>query len=150
MKLHVLNPGLCLPSFFNIKILSWNCRGIARPSFVRVIKKLIKRHNLYVALFETRVLEDHVSDIVSKLGFTDSTIVNPHGFCGGLCLLWNSSKVDIQTTSKSRWAIHVVVTVKFQQPWILSFLYDSTNKINRKRMWNELEAISEIPNAEWL
>ncbi|XP_026384711.1 uncharacterized protein LOC113280278 [Papaver somniferum] len=58
-------------------------------------------------------------------------------------------EVDIQATRKSRWAIRAVVTSKFQHPWILSSVYGSTNKVCRKRIWNEL-AISEIPNADWL
>ncbi|KAI3890016.1 hypothetical protein MKX03_025757, partial [Papaver bracteatum] len=79
--------------------------GISRPSFVRVMKKLIKRHNpSIVALMETRVLEDSVSEIVSKLGFSHSIIVDPKGFSGGLCLLWNDNEIDIQATNSSRWA----------------------------------------------
>lgn len=65
-------------------------------------------------------------------------------------MLWKAREVDIQATKKSRWAIHVVVTAKFQQPWILSFLYGSNSKLGRKRMWNELGAISEIPNIDWM
>lgn len=50
---------------FSMKILVWNCRGAARPSFVRVMKKLIKRHKPnVVALLETRVLAPHAVGIV--------------------------------------------------------------------------------------
>lgn len=81
---------------------------------MRVMKMLIKRHNpSIVALLETRVSEDSVVEIVSKLGFSHSIIVDPHGYSGGLVLLWNDSEIDIQATKKSRWAIHVVVTAKF-------------------------------------
>ncbi|XP_026385175.1 uncharacterized protein LOC113280813 [Papaver somniferum] len=86
-------------------------RGLARPSFIRVMKKLIKRHNpTIVVLLETRVLEKHVSEIVSKLGFTDSIIVDPHGFSRGFI----------------------------------------PNKTTRKRMWSELSAIADIPDADWM
>lgn len=68
-----------------------------------VMKKLIKRHNPFiVALMETRVLEDNVSEIVSKLGFSHSIFVDPQEFLGGLCLLWNDNEIDIQATRKSR------------------------------------------------
>lgn len=31
-----------------------------------------------------------------------------------------------------------------------SSVYGSTNKVNRKRMWNELKAIYDIPNTDWM
>lgn len=67
-----------------------------------------------------------------------------------MCLLWNEEDVDIQATSQSRWSVHAVVTAKFQKPWILSSIYASTNKVNRKRVWGEMNGIAELQNTEWM
>lgn len=37
--------------------------------------------------------------------------------------------MDIQTTSVSRWCIHIVINTKFGKPWVLSSLYASPKKI---------------------
>ncbi|XP_026452220.1 uncharacterized protein LOC113352636 [Papaver somniferum] len=114
------------------------------------MKKLIKRHKpTIVALLETRVLASHAVRIVRQLGSFESVLVDAEGFYGGMCLMWNPDEVDIQNTKESRWAVHVVVTAKLQSPWILSTIYGSTNKANRKRVWSELQAVSDIPNSEW-
>ncbi|XP_026422703.1 uncharacterized protein LOC113318700 isoform X1 [Papaver somniferum] len=109
------------------------------------MKKLIKRHKpTIVALLETRVLASHAAGIVGRLGFSKSIVIDPEGFSGGMCLLWDPEEVDIQDTKESRWVIHAVVTAKFKSPWILSSIYGSTNKVTRKRIWDELEAIAEF------
>ncbi|XP_026429771.1 uncharacterized protein LOC113326219 [Papaver somniferum] len=114
------------------------------------MKKLIKRHNpTIVVLLETRVLEEHVSEIVIKLGFTDSIIVYPHGFsgvyvCYGMQVKLRSKLLTIRDGQ------YAVVTAKFQQPWIISSVYNSPRKTTRKRMWSELSAIADIPDADWM
>ncbi|XP_026377774.1 uncharacterized protein LOC113272084 [Papaver somniferum] len=66
-----------------------------------------------------------------------------------MCILWDPEEVDIQATRdiESRWVVHVVVTTKLKSPWILSSIYGSTNKVNRKRTWEELRAISDLGQA---
>lgn len=120
----------------SMKILVWNYRGAMRLSFVHVMKKLINIHkHTIVALLETRVLAPHAAGIVGRLGFTKSIVIDPEGFSGGMCLLWDPDEVDIQATRESRWAIHVVVTAKFKSPWLLSSIYGGTNKVTRRRIW---------------
>lgn len=123
-------------------------KGAARPSVFRVMKKLIKRHKpTIVALLETRVLAPHAAGIASRLGFAKSIVVDPEGFSGGRCNLWDPEEVDIEATKNSRWAVHAVVTEKFKSPWIMSTIYASTNKVQRKRIWEELGAINEFGQA---
>lgn len=110
-------PGSCAHSVvseLDMKVLMWNCRDLARPSFTRVMKSLIKKHKpSIVALLETRTIAEVASRFVQKLGYKNSIIVDPQGLSGGLILLWNEDEVDVQATSQTRWSIHVVVTSKF-------------------------------------
>ncbi|KAI3931414.1 hypothetical protein MKX01_040331, partial [Papaver californicum] len=81
--------------------------GLARPSFRRVMKQLVKKHSpSIVALLETRTIAEHATELVKKSVFTSSLILDPCGFSGGMRLLWNEDKVDVQETSQSRWAFH--------------------------------------------
>ncbi|XP_026412082.1 uncharacterized protein LOC113307838 [Papaver somniferum] len=120
--------SVSIPKCFNnlsMKILVRNCRGAARLSFISVMKKLIKRHKpTIVDLLETKVLSSHAVRIVRQLGPFESILVDPEGFSGRMCLMWNPDEVDIQTTKKSRWAAHAVVTAKLQSPWILSTIME--------------------------
>ncbi|XP_026390894.1 uncharacterized protein LOC113286516 [Papaver somniferum] len=121
----------------------WKCRGLARPSFKKSHEaNIIKKHRpSIVALLETKTIAEHATEIVKRLVFFKSIIVEPVGFSGGVCILWN--EIDIQATSQSRWSVHAVVTANFQE-------YASTNKSCRKRVWDEMNGVAEIPNSEWL
>ncbi|XP_026429125.1 uncharacterized protein LOC113325114 [Papaver somniferum] len=65
-----------------------------------------------------------------------------------MVMLWNEEEVNIQTTSQSRWPIHAVVTAKFHRPWIMSTIYASTNKVCRKRLWDEVNGVGGIQDTE--
>ncbi|XP_026419570.1 uncharacterized protein LOC113315516 [Papaver somniferum] len=122
--------------------MTWNCRGAAKPSFVRVARDLISHYKptIFVVL-ETRVGGDQASQIRRRLGYTHSLLVDSQGFS---CGLWNKSEVDIQATSVSRWAIHAVVNVPAAKPWVLSSIYASNNPKMRHQVWNELKTVSDI------
>lgn len=83
-----------------------------------------------------------------RLGYNSSMIVDPAGYSRGMVMLWSEEEVDIQATSQSRWPIHAVVTAKFQRPWIMSTIYASTNKVCRKRVWDEVNGVGGIQDTE--
>ena len=67
--------------------------------------------------------------------------MEPEGFSGGIWILWNSSELDIQATSMSRWAVHAVITSRTSCPWILSPVYGTSNPTQR---------VAEVKDVPWL
>lgn len=45
---------------FSMKMIMWNCKWMDRPSFNRVMKHIIKKHNPQImAMLETRTISEH-------------------------------------------------------------------------------------------
>ncbi|KAL7180774.1 hypothetical protein ACSBR1_039769 [Camellia fascicularis] len=85
-----------------MKILLWNCRGIANPHFCRLLRDLVNEyHPLLVIIMETRVEGTRGRSLASNMGFSSVHISEPVGFAGGIWLLWNDSNIqcDILTNS---------------------------------------------------
>lgn len=74
-----------------MKILSWNCCGMAAATTVNELKDLYKRNMpAIVFLLETRVRSHKVNNFKRKLGYKHAFTVDPIGLLGGLCLLWTN------------------------------------------------------------
>lgn len=71
-----------------MKIMMWNCRGDANPSFSRVAKDLIKvYHPTVLPIVESRIVEQKAYHVAQKLGYTCVLCVGSSGLSGGLWLL---------------------------------------------------------------
>jgi hypothetical protein len=72
-----------------MKILSWNCRGISRPTIGHGLRALIKTNSPDVLfLSETKSPPSLVTSILNRLGFYLMTLVAPTGTSGVLVLAW--------------------------------------------------------------
>ncbi len=57
---------------------------------------MLRTHDPQVlVLMETRVGPSRAADVVSKLGFSDSTRVDAEGFSGGILILWRQEQVRV-------------------------------------------------------
>jgi exonuclease III len=81
-----------------MKLLSWNCRALGKPSAIRALKKLIQTHQPdIIFLMETKYLN---LDFQKKLKITGDTypnsyivdcITSTNNRSGGLCMLWSKN-----------------------------------------------------------
>jgi exonuclease III len=72
-----------------MKILSWNCRGISRPTAIRGLRALIRVNSPDVLyLSKTKSYPSLVSSILNRLGFYLMNHVASIGTYGGLVLAW--------------------------------------------------------------
>lgn len=125
-----------------MKILTWNCRGAAKASFPMVARDIIRsRHPTVLAILETRVSGEHAKAIADPLGYSSFIGADSVGFSGGIWLMWNKEDIDIQAISRSRWAIHAVISPPAMNPWILSAIYASPNKSLRKHLGGDASHI---------
>lgn len=90
----------------NMKVLSWNCRGLENPVVFNVLKILVKKYNpSCIFLCETKGSHSRLSQICSALGFYKAEIVEANGSAGGLCLMW-SDDIEMEISWKSDCVIH--------------------------------------------
>ena len=90
--------NLLLKLKMEIKILSWNVRGMNVPDKRKVIKNFLRSHRAYlVCLQETKVQEVNI-DMVRSLGVgrcLNWKALNVEGSAGGFLLLWDNSRISL-------------------------------------------------------
>ncbi|XP_058211449.1 uncharacterized protein LOC131323612 [Rhododendron vialii] len=85
-----------------------------------------------------------------NLGLTASTHVDPSGRKGGIWILWDPSKVSLNTTLTTPQAIHTTVRKDNFEDWIFSAVYGSRNPRIREILWEELGSLADTNQKPWL
>ncbi|XP_074277192.1 uncharacterized protein LOC141600836 [Silene latifolia] len=133
----------------NMKIIFWNCRGIARPSFKPHITYLINAHKPDIFILSETVATNAI-DIVQNLPFDSSDIVDPIGFSGGIMILWNARDVSVTTVNKGGQLINAVVQVTSTNiTFFLTAIYASPKFRLQKLLWDSLIDLADNLSLPW-
>ncbi|XP_061357803.1 uncharacterized protein LOC133302092 [Gastrolobium bilobum] len=112
---------------------------------------MVRRHKIEVAaILEPRVSGSKAKQIIKKLGFNNSIVEDAHGFTGGLWLLWNDDRCQVQALKQTHQFIHVRVTLADHQAFLYTVIYASPREEIRKRLWDDLLQLSEDISVPWL
>uniref|UniRef100_A0A803LKW3 RNase H type-1 domain-containing protein n=1 Tax=Chenopodium quinoa TaxID=63459 RepID=A0A803LKW3_CHEQI len=134
-----------------MSILLWNARGIARRTFKKNFRQLLKDHDPEVVILtETKVKKSGVEELIENLPFNSFEVVDPVGLSGGILILWNSGVNSITTVTKDRRFIHAVIQVANKAPFFISVIYVSTCFKGRLELWGELINLAPTINLPWL
>lgn len=89
--------------------LSWNCGGLGKTCAILKLTKLVKKYApTIVFLMETKVRDDVLKRLCSKLQFDNFFIVPRINTGGGLVLYWKN-KVDLHVLNSSPTYIDAIV-----------------------------------------
>jgi exonuclease III len=134
-----------------MKLLSWNCRGLARPAAVQTLRRLIRDLSpdiLFIS--ETKIYPPQVSATLNRLGFFLISQVAASGSSGGLALAWRPG-VELQCFASDKNHISAwCFSDPPHSPWILSCVYGPPNKQDRRAFWDSFASIGEGFEASWL
>jgi hypothetical protein len=110
-----------------MKILAWNCRGLARGPTIRALRALIRTHRPdLLFLSETKVVCTRFQPYLFGLGFSAWLEVPPSGFQEGLYMAWKQG-VDVEPVRINRNCISCLVfSEPSSSPWLLSGVYCNT------------------------
>ncbi|KAF7820561.1 ribonuclease H [Senna tora] len=73
-----------------MKAFFWNCRGAAGKKFELAFKEFKRIHKPdIVCIFEPRCSGLKAANVIRKLGFQNSEIIEASGFAGGIWALWS-------------------------------------------------------------
>lgn len=103
-----------------------------------------------VALLETKVTLNSMGMFFNSFGFTASTHVDPSGRVGGIWVLWDPTKVTLNTTHISVQAIHATVRKDGFEEWIFSAIYASPNARLRDTLWEDMEDLAASNQLPWM
>ena len=134
-----------------MKIFSWNCRGISRPSAIRCLRVLIHDNRPEILfLFETKSPLSLVSSILNQLGFFSMSHVAPTSSSGGLVLAWLAS-IDLECFISNQ--NNITAWCFFDppvSPWILFCIYGPLSTKDKFKFWDSLTSVGENFVSPWL
>ena len=110
-----------------MNIIAWNCRGALKPSFQDYIRDLVQIHNpVIMVVMETKVGGVRAKEIIDRLPFDGAICTETIGYAGGLWLLWNSDRVEVEALANTEQEIHAEIKVRSSNlSWIISAIYAS-------------------------
>ncbi|KAG8380712.1 hypothetical protein BUALT_Bualt06G0044500 [Buddleja alternifolia] len=136
----------------DMKILSWNCRGIAHPTTRRTLRALIIEHKpdvVFLCELKTSLLSS-LSSLLDSLNLYSKHFVPPLGRSRGLGLAWNSH-VELQITLDSKFHINALFTPKDNSPpWQITCVHGPCNHSAKLKFWDFLLAIGSSFGGPWL
>ncbi|KAJ1422669.1 Ribonuclease H-like superfamily [Sesbania bispinosa] len=121
-----------------MKILSWNCRGVAATTTSSELLELCKKlRPTIVFLIETKANQKRMTIIQRRLKFKGIHCVESRGLSGGLCLLWDDS-VEIDVDDDSQNVIQADIRVKATgDNGNCSFVYGPPVPSQRRDFWGQ-------------
>ena len=135
-----------------MNIVIWNSRGALKPNFQSHVHGLAQIHDPAIfVVMETKLGGDKAREITDRLPFDGAIYTDMIGYAGGLWLLWNSDRVEIQRLASTEQEIHVEVKVRSSNySWIFFAIYASPRSEERVILWENLAKVDELHNLPWV
>ena len=146
------NPLFMSAHEIGANVLTWNCRGVLNPCFRRALINLLNSIDVQILILtETRLGGPRASEFAKSLpfhGFLCSTTI---GFAGGIWVLWKTDAMDLEHLCSTEQEIHVSVKVRdSNSTWLLSAIYASPRRSERRVLWNNLSVIAALHSLPWV
>ncbi|XP_056695658.1 uncharacterized protein [Spinacia oleracea] len=134
-------------------ICSWNVRGLNSPSKVVEVRRFLQKNNVdVVALVETRVRENNVKKVQTKLGGECKWEMNySYSPKGRIWVGWGHSLITYQVVNKTDQFIHGVICTKTGLTnFEFTALYGLHTIDHRKSLWVYLVNTAGTVSKPWL
>ncbi|XP_031127486.1 uncharacterized protein LOC116029577 [Ipomoea triloba] len=132
-------------------IISWNYRGVVNGRVRRHVKELLITSKADVlCLMEIRSPKvQGMTSLVNSLGYTNSFVVEPIGFAGGLLVVWKQGQIDLSVVSNLSQAIHTRIK-NGSQEILFTFAYVRPNPFAKAHFWEYCKGIGSNLNVPWI
>ena len=146
------NPPFMSSNEIGLNVLTWNCRGVLNPCFRRALLDLLVINNpAILILTETRLGGVRAAELAKSFPFDGFLCTNTIGFAGGIWILWKTDIVDLELLCSTEQEIHVSAKVSGSNSlWLLSAIYASPRRSERRVLWNNLVVIASLHNLPWV
>ena len=139
-------------SEIGLNILTWNCRGVLNPCFREALIDILKINSPEILILtETRLSGSRAAELASSFPFDGFLCTNTIGFARGIWILWKSDAVEVDHLRSTEQEIHISVKVRGSNSlWLLSAIYASPHRSERRVLWDNLKIIIGIHNLPWI
>ena len=123
-----------------MRITTWNARGLNAPSRKRLLKNNLKLFDSEIILIqETKLDKIEIPKIDKRLGLWNSSFQESIGASGGLGILWNPRKVDLNIISlNTNWMSGWVQSLKSDLKFIIINIYGPITNLSKRLVWEEI------------
>ncbi|XP_038981158.1 uncharacterized protein LOC120110407 [Phoenix dactylifera] len=127
-----------------MRILAWNCRGAAKPSFMSSFKRLVQVHCPEICFIsETRLSGEGLVRLRRRLGRDwESYAVDSRGLSGGILLLWRRGVATFDVFHNCPQQVVMVTSAPDAAPWVMCGVYASTDYRVRRVLWQEIASLT--------
>ncbi|KAL0410725.1 UNVERIFIED_CONTAM: hypothetical protein Slati_3662200 [Sesamum latifolium] len=135
-----------------MKILAWNCRGLARPAARRMLRDLLQSHKPdIIFLCEIKTSHtDKISSILLSSNLIFSNFVPAVNKAGGLCLAWTAS-VSVNIILENPWMINALICLNATpHPWQFTGVHCPAVSCFKPVFWQSLNEIHQSFTGPWL
>uniref|UniRef100_A0A803P438 CCHC-type domain-containing protein n=1 Tax=Cannabis sativa TaxID=3483 RepID=A0A803P438_CANSA len=121
-----------------MRCLSWNCRGLRRPSAERTLRSLIRETDAdFIFLSETKVSADSMINIINILGFLNICCIPAVGLAGGMCIAWRRIQINVFETFDSGFKVNVL-DMPGCASWVLFCIYGLPYGDLKQSFWDRM------------
>jgi hypothetical protein len=146
------NPQFMSNHDISVNVLTWNYRRVLNPCFRRALLDLLHNTNPQVLILtETRLSGTRAMELAKSFPFDGFLCTKTIGFAGGIWILWKTEAMNLELMCSTEQEIHVSVKVSDYDPlWLLSAIYASPRRSERRIFWYNLAIIASLHNLPWV
>ena len=137
----------------NLRILSWNVRGVNDRPKRKIIKSVIRSQKVDLFCLQETKVQVMSDEIVRSLGpgrFLDWKVLNAKGTAGGVIICWDKRSLEILGVEEGQFSI----SCRFRNEgdgaiWVFTGVYGPFSRDDREGLWEELGAIRGLWEEPW-
>ena len=137
----------------NLKILSWNVRGVNDSSKRKVIKSVIRKQKVDLFCIQETKMQVMTEGVVRSLGlgrFLDWRVLNAMGSTGGVLICWDKRSLEILDWEEGQFSI----SCRFRNVgdggiWVFTGVYGPFSREEMECLWEEIGAIRGLWEEPW-
>ncbi|RYR00167.1 hypothetical protein Ahy_B07g088266 [Arachis hypogaea] len=126
------------------------CNVVAGDSPILFCLNLRKEYSAnFIILLEPQISGSRGVRIRNNIRFDSSFIVEANGRSGGIWCLWDSGTWKIDVLDHNSQMVHLKVVGGDSTPWLLSVVYGSPHRVNRRILWSNLRSLAGNITIHW-
>ncbi|KAJ4831177.1 hypothetical protein Tsubulata_047576 [Turnera subulata] len=131
------------------EILTWNCQRAGKQRFKNACKELCQEHRPdIVVVVEPRISGRKAARKIRTLGYSNSHRVDARGFSGGIWVLWQDDRLEVEVEATHTQFIHLKVRKEDTVIYVTA-VYGAPQKRWRQFLWRNIEALAQRVASPW-